>query len=172
MRQTTLRPGDIPVAYQLLLTPAASYSELAQRIHLSVGEAHNAVKRLALSGLVSRATRRVNRRAFYDLLTSGVPYVFPAQPGPDARGVPTAHAAEPLASLIVSDEAFVWPSAKGTKRGQSISPLYAGAPETAADNLELYRFLVLTDALRVGRARERKLAAEFLQKAILESKTE
>lgn len=168
MRQITLRPGDIPVAFQLLLTPGVSYANLGRRAHLSVGEAYNAVGRLALAGLVGGSARRVNRRALHDLVISGVPYVFPVEPGREARGIPTAHAAEPLASRIVSDEIFVWPSVKGTRRGQSISPLYAGAPATADDNLELYALLALTDALRVGRARERKLAAEYLRKAILE----
>ena len=168
MSATTLRPNDIAVALQLLLTPAAPYAQLAQRVHLSVGETHNAVKRLVLSRLVSRHDRRINPKALYELLTSGVPYVFPTEPGAESRGIPTAHAAEPLASQIVSDDIVVWPSAKGTKRGQSITPLYPGAVKTAEDNPELYHLLTVTDALRVGRARERQLAREYLRKVVLE----
>ncbi len=168
MSSKTLRPGDVAVAFQLLLTPTAPYADLARRVHLSVGETHNAVKRLTQARLVSQRDRRVALRPFYELLVSGVPYVFPAELGPETRGVPTAHAAEPLAKEILSDEVVVWPSAKGSKRGQSISPLYPGAPDTAEDNPELFRLLALTDALRIGRARERQLAKEFLRKAVFE----
>lgn len=161
------RVADIAVAFQLLLTPAAPYAELARRLHLSVGETHNAVKRLTRARLVSHRDRRVVPHAFYELLASGVPYVFPAELGPVTRGVPTAHAAQPLADKIVSDEAIVWPSASGSRRGHSISPLYPGAPATAEDNPELYRLLAMTDALRIGRARERELAKEALRQVIL-----
>lgn len=168
MSSKTLRPSDVAVAFQLLLTPRSPYADLARSLHLSVGETHNAVKRLTRSGLVGQRNRLVATKAFYEFLVSGVPYVFPAELGPETRGVPTAHAADPLAKDIVSDEAVVWPSSKGSMRGQSVSPLYPGAPDTAEDNRELYRLLALTDALRMGRARERGLAKEYLRKAVLD----
>ena len=58
-------------------------------------------------------------------------YVFPAEPGPVYRGMPTAHSAPPLNALIRSTETYVWPSAEGTARGESIVPLYPSVPDAA-----------------------------------------
>ncbi|MDO9620597.1 MAG: hypothetical protein Q7I91_01690, partial [Moraxellaceae bacterium] len=56
----------------------------------------------------------------------------------------------------------VWPSPEGTVRGLSFSPLYRSAPEAALRDIKLHELLALADALRGGRARERKLAAELI----------
>jgi hypothetical protein len=47
-------------------------------------------------------------------------------------------------------------------RGESLVPLYDGAPQLASTAPELYELLTLVDAIRVGRARERKMATEAL----------
>jgi hypothetical protein len=44
--------------------------------------------------------------------------------------------------------------------------LYAGAPRTAKNNSALYELLTLVDALRIGRARERRLAKAMLTHAL------
>ena len=56
------------------------------------------------------------------------------------------------------------PYAKGIKRGQSIEPLYKTVPKIAQKDKSLYELLALTDTLRVGRAREIKIAIEELEK--------
>ena len=61
---------------------------------------------------------------------------------------------------------IVWPAADGDVRGQAIEPLYASAPNAARKDSELYQMLALVDALRVGRARERNMAAEELSKRL------
>lgn len=101
-----------------------------------------------------------------DLLQYGVPYIFPQQPGVEARGIPTAHSAEPLVQLISSSENYVWPYAKGHMRGHSILPFYPSVIQAVELDAQLYEYLALTDALRVGRARERNLALELLRTKI------
>ena len=98
-----------------------------------------------------------------DFLFFGLAYVFPTAPGAVVRGMPTAHSAPPLQQLIVSDEYYVWPDQAGEARGQAIAPLYAKVPYAARQDALLYELLALLDALRVGRAREVKLAREKLQ---------
>lgn len=44
----------------------------------------------------------------------------------------------------------------GPARGPEISPLHHSAPATAQSDQKLYDYLSLVDALRTGRARERK----------------
>jgi hypothetical protein len=121
---------------------------------------------LAAAGLLRPGTRTVNRLALREFLEHGVRYAFPARPGIEARGVPTAHAAPPLSSHIVSAHAYVWPSAAGPSSGQSVTPLYPAAIRLPDRCPSVYESLALVDALRVGQARERKLAAEVLARKL------
>lgn len=162
MRQEVLRPVDVAVALALARQPGQGYEPLAESLGISLSTAHQAVQRLRGAGLVGE-DRQIHRRALVEFLIHGVRYAFFAKPGPEVRGVVTAHAAPPLAEEIVAEEKYVWPSARGGERGAAIPPLYDGAPELADRAPELYRALTLVDALRVGRTRERKLAREKLE---------
>jgi hypothetical protein len=102
--------------------------------------------------------------SFLEFLQFGLRYVFPQQPGPAVRGVPTSHSAAPLKDQIQSTEEYVWPYGKGKVRGHSILPLYPSVPEAALNDPKLHELLALVDALRVGRARERALAVVELKK--------
>jgi hypothetical protein len=68
---------------------------------------------------------------------------------------------------VVAEDSIVWPSASGSSYGSAIAPLYARATELPQRCPSLYEKLTLVDALRVGRARERKLAAEELQNRLV-----
>ena len=133
---------------------------------ISHGEAHNAVRRLQAARLLRAGSRVVKTEALLEFLLGGVPYVFAATPGAEVRGVPTAHAAPPLAAEFTAANAYVWPSAEGLVRGESLEPLYAGAMHTATTNPALYELLGLVDALRAGRARERQRARDYLRQRI------
>lgn len=161
--QISLRPHDICVALQLVLTPGFSYRELAHDVGLSLGEAHNAVKRLEQARLFIPDPGRVNVPALLELLVHGVPYVFPGQLGPDTQGVPTAHSGPALVEHLSGVDVIVWPSADGEIRGQALAPLCASAPDLVQRNEALYRWLTLVDALRIGRARDRGLAEGILR---------
>ena len=161
-----LKPVDVVVGLRLAEMPGAKYAQLGADLGISSSTAHGSVQRLAAAGLVRPGSRTVNRLAFREFLEHGVRYAFPAHPGADVRGVLTAHAAPPLASHIVAEDAFVWPSASGQSRGRAVAPLFAGAVELPARCPSVYESLTLVDALRVGRARERKLAVEALDRRL------
>ena len=57
----------------------------------------------------------------------------------------------------------VWPDPEGEVRGLAFSPLYKLAPQAARSDEKLYELLVLVDALRGGRAREREIASKELR---------
>ncbi len=84
------------------------------------------------------------------------------------RGIPTAHAAPPLADVVRSEGAIqpVWPFAEGEVRGISFSPLFHTVPLAAMRDRVLYELLALTDALRGGRAREREQASRLLKERL------
>lgn len=162
-----LKPQDIAVALQILLTPGATYAALSTATGLSQGEVHNAVRRLRGARLVLADAQQVNRAALLEFIGSGVAYAFPAEAGAESRGVPTAHSAGELALEFGVSDPLVWPSMAGSVRGASVLPLYAAAPATAAHNPALYELLALVDAVRLGRARERTRAKQLLRERIM-----
>jgi hypothetical protein len=93
------------------------------------------------------------------------PYA-PAPPGP----IQTMYA-DRLADAGVTNPyelptPIVWPHPEGTVRGESLEPLYPSAVDAARRDDALYESLALVDALRIGRARERKLAVELIGKRL------
>lgn len=163
-----MRPQDIAVLLKIIALGDAPWlaKELAKDLVLSPAEVSNSLGRSALAGLLDGTKRKVVRGALLDFLRHGLPYAFPVRPGGMVRGVPTAHSAAPLRDQFVSDEAYVWPSAHGMQQGQSITPLYPGAPAASLLDPKLHALLALADAMRVGRVRERNEAAKELAKLL------
>ena len=162
-----LKPQDLVAALKLALGPSLTYPQLAVGLSLSLSEAHGAVKRAQAAGLLL-SDRQPNRPAILEFVVHGVRYAFPPVRGGITRGMTTAHAVPPLVELIVQDNdpVPVWPDPQGEARGASFKPLYRGAPKAAREDTKLYQCLSLIDALRGGRARERKLAKEHLTRLL------
>jgi hypothetical protein len=107
---------------------------------------------------------RPNISALEEFLIHGLKYAFPAEHSGVTRGVPTSYAAEPLKSEISSPDELppVWPWPEGDTRGVGLEPLYKKVPQAALRDRKLYELLSLVDAIRDGRARERKIAEQEL----------
>jgi hypothetical protein len=155
------------VALKLAVSPGPhTYAELAAELSLQASQVHAAVKRLKHAGLVGDEWR-VRRRSLSEFLRYGVPYCFPPERGPLVRGIPTAHAAPPLADKIRSEDVPpVWPMPEGTVRGEALFPIHKAAPEAAARDDELYKALALVDAIRAGKARDREIASNLLKEIV------
>lgn len=165
-----VKPQDILVLLKLCLWGDRPWRhvDLAQELGISQTEISFALERCRLSGLLDSAKKRVLRSQLVEFIGHGLKYVYPVQPGAVCRGVPTSHSAQPLAKRIVSnpDDQYVWPWAEGEMRGQAITPLYESAPFAARKDPALHELLALVDALRVGRARERNIAIEELERRL------
>jgi hypothetical protein len=166
-----LRPVDIPILLKLTLpeSPAMSFQQLALALNLSSSEVHASFKRARLSGFFTQdASKIVSRSALLEFLEHGLMYSFPAERGNLTRGIPTAHAAQPLKGVLQqgTDLPPVWPYAEGKTRGYSFTPLYKHAPAASLKDSKFYELLTLVDALRDGRTRERKLAMDELRNRI------
>ena len=133
---------------------------------MSPSKVHAAVGRAVASGLLHgpELGNRPNLTALEEFLFHGLKYAFPAERGGPTRGVPTSYAAEPLRSLISAGDQPppVWPYADGPVRGTAFEPMYKAMPKAAIRDPGLYELLALVDALRDGRARERKLAQQMI----------
>jgi hypothetical protein len=165
-----MKPQDILILLKLLLVEATDwrYAPFAEALHMSTSTIFAALKRAEIAGLYHKNTRTVHREAFLEFLLFGLKYVFPAEVGKVAKGIATAHSANPLAQLIVSEsDIYVWKCSFGNIRGQTIEPLYATIPQLAKEDARLYEMLALIDALRVGKAREKQLATKLLTQKIM-----
>lgn len=164
-----LKPQDILVLLKLVAVghQAWTYNRLAVELGMSPSEVHSAVKRALGAALAVQMGDEIrpNIRNLEEFLLHGIRYVFLPDRGQLSRGMPTAHAAQPLMSHMVPDQEPppVWPDPEGEVRGMAFSPLYKSAPHAAREDLRLYELLALVDAIRGGRAREREIAGTELR---------
>lgn len=165
LKLLTLHPGEIP-----------TYPRVAEALGMSISEVHAAVRRASRCGLlVTEAPRlstlselRPSLPALEEFLCCGLRYVFPADLGHDAIGLPTAADAPPLAGRFSTSGALpmVWPFSGGKTRGITLEPLYQSVPEAASRDRALYEWLALTDALRLGQGRVVSAAKDTVHRRI------
>ncbi len=163
-----MKPQDIVVLLKILCMEQPDWQQvpLAKSLKISQSEVSQSLSRSAYAGLLDDTGKNVMKQTLLDFLQFGLPVVFPAKPGAQVRGIPTAHSAPPLCHMFEGADTFVWPYAKGKLRGFAITPLYATVPDAALTDVSLHQLLALTDALRVGRARERLAAIKELKQRL------
>lgn len=164
-----MSPLDVVVLLKIISMGNQLWNQkpLAEALFMSQSEISKSFKRSKYAGLLDSTGKNVRKLALMEFLQYGIAYVYPMQPGAIVRGIPTAHSAAPLRELIQSAEPYVWPSGKGTLRGQSIVPLYPSVVDAVQNDSKLHELLALVDSLRVGKAREKELAIAELKKRIL-----
>lgn len=168
MLQPSLKPQDVVVLAKLVGYEGRrpSMAQVGVDLALSTSEVHAALKRLAASRLIANDLQegRPLLESVEEFLVHGVKYAFPARRGEVTRGMLTSYAAPPLNAEIAagSDLPPVWPFPEGKHRGVSLDPLYKTVPIAARRDPLLYEMLALLDALRDGRAREKRLAEKHL----------
>lgn len=167
-----LLPQDVLVMLKLALAAPQTwtYDRVAYELGLSPSMVHSAVRRATQARLFDGQLRRPRRKALEEFLVHGVKYAYPADLGPVTRGVPTALASPLLRDRFAhGDDAadiHVWPHPQGAARGVALSPLHRSVPGVAGRDETLYAALGLLDAIRIGRARERDLAATLLREML------
>ncbi len=184
-----LKPQDIVILLKILsmLTLAKSdkpgllsQNKLANYLCMSPSEVNAGLKRLVLSGLLGQVVKEgisQNKIRFLPIkaaceecLTLGVKYFFPVQLGAYTRGIATSYAASIFEKHIVlgNDPIPVWPYGEGDRRGLALEPLYSSVPRSLVHHPDplFYEMLVLIDAIRTGRARERNIAVKLLKEKI------
>ena len=168
-----MRPQDIVVLLKIIALKHDNWknSDLAYSLKISPSEISEVLNRCKIAGLIDSKKRKVHVNSFKEFLIYGLKYVFPAEPGSVLRGIPTAHSASPINENISSGgDIYVWPYAKGKKRGQALAPLYKTLPATVQDDKLFYELLVIIDTIRVGRAREIQIAIKELEKRLQDVK--
>ncbi len=169
-----LKPQDCIILIKLLANPGMDWSQrqLAKALCISLAEINAGIKRLGDAGLLRKdKDDRLfpNINAAEEFLISGIKFFFPAKLGEYTRGMPTAVAAPIFHDKIALGNPIpVWPDAVGEKRGVALAPLHPSIPKALRENPDqpFYELLVLIDAIRSGRPRERNLAAALLKEKL------
>ena len=141
--------------------------DLAITLNISQSEVSESLNRSQIAGLLSADKKKLMKNNLLDFLEYGLRYVYPAEPGAIQRGMPTAHNAPPLNNIISAEVSYIWPWAEGEMRGQAVEPLHPGVPGACIRDPVLYELLALTDALRLGRVREKQQAIGELRIRLL-----
>lgn len=164
-----MRPHDVVILLKIVAKGDTSWfnKDLANELYISQSEISESLNRSKIARLISGDKKHVFKLTLLDFLRYGLPYVYPEQPSSLVRGVPTSHSTPPLNEFIQSEQNFVWPYAKGTVRGFAIQPLHPNVPKACLQDPKLHELLAITDALRLGKARERNLAIEGLEKRFI-----
>ena len=132
-----LKSQDVVIVLKLAAKNAAelpwNFASLARELCMSSSEVHAGFQRAVKASLINPHTRQPNISALYEFIIHGLRYVFPPERGEVTRGVPTAHAADPLKRHLLDDGELppVWPDPKGKVRGQAFLPLYKSVPKAA-----------------------------------------
>lgn len=169
-----LKPHDVLCVLKISCLAGREWTlrDLGKMVGLSGSEAYNASKRLKASGLIIEAENQVKivGRRLVDFIVYGISTVYYPERGQITRGMVTGASASPLVGQLQAfdgDIPLVWPTANGKVRGETLLPIYKTAPAAAAADVKLYELLVLVDAMRTGRAKEKKLAAELLEERLV-----
>ena len=164
-----MRPQDIVVLLKIVSIHNQQWRniDIANALQVSPSEVSEALNRCKIAGLIDSKKRSVDVNSFKEFLMYGLKYVIAVEPGAVIKGSSTAHSSSPINEHIASGgDVYVWPYAKGTQRGQSIEPLYKTLPAIIQEDKIFYELLAIVDTIRVGRARELKIAIEELEKRL------
>jgi hypothetical protein len=177
-----LKPQDVVLLLKLVSSKSDNWTfgKLGKSLAMSASHAFDSALRAENSRLLTLTkapstppkARAVlfhpNRANLKEFLIHGVKYSFPVERGGITRGIPTAEGAPPLREQLFDPSSFspVWPSPDGDVRGTEFSPLYKNVPHAIRGDKALYELLVLVDAIRDGRAREREIAVRELNSRI------
>lgn len=166
-----LKPQDILVLLKLASRASKewTFEGVADELDSTASGVHRSLSRAEAAGLYDFRHREVNRVGLLEFLVHGAKYVFPPEREGEVRGMPTAWAAPPLAGLLSASDRNVpvWPYAMGGVRGIALQPLHPIVPKAAERDPAFAELLTLVDAIRIGGARERALAAEELERRLL-----
>ena len=163
-----LKPQDIYVVLKLVLlrNEPCPMQRIGESLGLSSSRVHDSIHRLLKASLIRKDKgHKVISANLREFLVHGIRFVFVPEIGEPCRGIATASFAPPLNKAFVDSNELphVWPDPEGDVRGISFSPLHKAAPKAARNDKELYDLLALVDAIRGGRAREKKMAVDQLR---------
>ena len=159
-----MRPQDIVVLLKIFALGEEEWlnKDLSNSLFISQSEISESLNRSVYAGLIGIDKKTIQKTALFGLLVYGLRYMFPAQPGTLAKGIPTGATAPILRDDFPNVNSLVWPDPKMEIRGLLIEPLYPKLVEAVKLDPMLYDLLALADTFRVGNEKEVARAKELL----------
>lgn len=166
-----MKPQDVVVAIKLVgyQNENWSYASLGEEVGIGHNQAHLACKRLTAASLMSQ--KHVLKRNLVEFLIHGVKYVFPPvwEDGPQ-HGIPTAVSGPDMKKELRTPQIVVWPTGRRKDpKGDALRPLHECVYTVIENDPLTYQVLSILESIRIGRAREREVAADLIRKKILEA---
>jgi len=160
-----MRPQDIAILLKIILKKDEPWQnkDLAAELFLSPAEITHSLQRSAVAGLLNSEKKKVHKQTLVEFIEYGLHVVFPVIPGGIVNGLYTAHSHPFMQQHFSSLFGYVWPDVTGKNRGQSVQPLYKEVVKASMLDAELYKTFALLDVIRVGKARELKVAIQELK---------
>lgn len=168
-----MRPHDIPILMKIAVKQSESQiavifndwlmKDLAHEMYISASEISESLNRSAIAELISRDKQTLLKENIYNFVVHGMRFVFPQKPGRLAKGIPTAFSNPSLINQFQPYTTIVWAHFDGPTEGESIEPLHRNLPRACLRDPELHNLVALCDTLRIGREKERKIAAAVLK---------
>lgn len=159
-----MRPQDIVVLLKIFALGEEEWlkKDLSNSLFISQSEISESLNRSVYAGLIGIDKKSIQKTALFGLLVYGLRYMFPAQAGTMAKGIPTGATAPILRDDFPNVNSLVWPDPKMETRGLLIEPLYPKLVEAVKLDPMLYDLLALADTFRVGSEKEIARAKELL----------
>ncbi len=159
-----MRPQDVVVLLKIFSLGEEEWlnKDLSKSLFISQSEISESLNRSVYAGLIGIDKKTIQKSALFGLLVYGLKYMFPAQAGTMAKGIPTAFTAPILIDDFPNENTLVWPDPKMETRGLLIEPLYPKLVEAVKLDPMLYDLLALTDTFRVGNEKAVARAKELL----------
>jgi len=112
---------------------------------------------------------KVNKKAIFNLIKHGVPYLYPPKLLGLDIGIPTGFSGPALLEEVTSagNTKIIWSSEYGDVYGQVLEPIYKTVAFASYQDEFVYNCFTLIDAYRLGKAREKEIAINLLEKTIL-----
>lgn len=90
-----MSPQDVLILLKIVALDRKDFylKDLSQGLSISSSEVTESVNRSMIAGLIAEDKKTVMRKALFEFLIHGLPYVFPQKPGALVAGIPTAHSA-------------------------------------------------------------------------------
>lgn len=164
-----MRPQDIAILLKIIAMGDSEWrlQSLADSMSISLSEISESLNRSRIAGLIDYRKEKINRHNLFEFLIHGVRYVFPAEPGSLAKGIPTAHSYEYMRRFFKSEMNYVWREPSGEILGIVIEPFYKKQVEAVKKDEIFHKIMALIDVIRVGRVREQKVAIDELKRMVL-----
>lgn len=164
-----LKGQDIVVLLKLCGLDAWTFASVGDELGLSASAVHRSLGRASEAGLYDPRQRRVRAAQLHEFLVHGLRYSFPPVMLGEVRGIPTGWAAAPLAERLAPQSSLppVWPHPLGRERGIGLEPIHPVVPDAAQRDPKFGERLALVDAIRIGDARIRAIAAEELEQRLM-----